>query len=87
MASHREAMEENLTWISTIKDPLEINGMRCLFVNNYKNHPLFIHKKIFQTLSDQFCQSAFETIGRDESKLRTYVLFKNERCRRFIYRM
>ena len=31
MASHREAMEENLTWISTVKDALEINGMRCLF--------------------------------------------------------
>ena len=68
MASHRETMEENLTWLSTINDALEINGMRCLFFN----------KRIFQSLSDQFHQSAFETIRRDESKLRTYALFKNE---------
>ena len=56
MASHREAMEENLTWISTIKDALEINGMHCLCFNNYENHLLFIHQKIFQTLSDEFHQ-------------------------------
>ena len=78
MASYREAMEENLTWISTIKDSLEVNGMSGLFLNNYENKPPFIHKKIFQTLSDQFHQTAFETIRKDESKLRTYALFKNE---------
>ena len=27
MASYREAMEETFTWISTIKDSLEIDGM------------------------------------------------------------
>ena len=57
---------------------------RAAFFNNYENHTLFIHKKIFptpsdqfptlsdqfQTLSDQFHQSAFETIRRDGSKLR-----------------
>ena len=78
MASYREAMEENLTWISTIKDSLEVNGMSGLFLNNYENKPPFIHKKIFQTLSDQFHQTAFEIIRKDESKLRTYALFKNE---------
>ena len=37
--------ERNLTWISTIKDYLEVNGMLSFFLNAYENKPPFIHKK------------------------------------------
>ena len=69
IASYREAMEENLTWILTITDSLETNAMRCLFLNNYENKPLF-NKEISQTLPDQFHQIAFETIRK--------ALYKNK---------
>ena len=39
--------------------------------------PLYI-KKLFQTLSDEFHQHAFENICREQSKLRTYAFFKTE---------
>ena len=32
----------------------------------------------FINLSDQFHQNTFETIRREDSKLRTYAVFKNE---------
>ena len=55
--------------IKEIDEVLFSKSMACAaFFNNYENHSLFIHKKIFQTLPDR----------RDESKLRTYALFKNE---------
>ena len=78
LESHRDAMKENLTWISTVKEYLEVNGMLSFFLNAFENKPPFIHKKIFQNLSYQFHQNAFETIRRDDSKLRTYAVFKNE---------
>ena len=54
------------------------NGMLSLFINSYENNPFFIHKKLFQTLSDTFHQNAFETINNDKSKLRTYAIFKKD---------
>ena len=78
LASYRDATTENLMWLSTIKNSLEANGMLNFFLNIYENKPPFIHKKIFQNLSDQFHQNAFETIRRDVSKLRTYAIFKNK---------
>ena len=76
--SYDDAMKENLQWISAIKDYLETNGMLNLFINLYENKPFFINTKLFQTLSDKFHQNAFETINNDESKLRTYAIFKRE---------
>ena len=52
--------------------------MLILFLNDYENKPLFIHKKVFQVLSDQFHQNAFETINNEKSKLRTYSIFKTK---------
>ena len=78
LASYRDATTENLMWLPTLKNCLEANGMLNFFLNVYENKPPFIHKKIFQNLSDQFHQNAFETIGRDVSKLRTYAIFKNK---------
>ena len=73
MLSYSDAMKENLQRISTIREYLGKNGMLSLFINSYENKPLFIHKKLFQTLSDTFHQNAFETINNDKSKLRTYA--------------
>ena len=56
----------------------EKNGMLSLFINSYENKPFFIHKKLFQILSDTFHENAFETINNDKSKLRTYAIFKKD---------
>ena len=58
--------------------PLQTNGMLCFYQNTYDNIPIFIYKKAFQNLYDQFHQDAFESIKGDRSKLRTYAIFKKE---------
>ena len=52
--------------------------MLNLYINSYENKSAFINKKIFQRLSDEFHQHSFENIRREQSKLRTYALFKTE---------
>ena len=52
--------------------------MLSLFINSYDNKPFFVHKKLFQTLSDNFHQKVFETIKNDNSKLRTYAIYKTD---------
>ena len=78
LASYRDAMTENLLWIERVKSTLEKNGMLSFFINSYDDKPFFVNKRIFQTLSDQFHQNAFESINVDNSKLRTYAIFKKE---------
>ena len=74
----KDATEGNCMWLSNIRKTLENNGMLYSFLNQYKNKPLFVHKKLFQILSDQFHQNAFEAIKNENSKLRTYAIFKTE---------
>ena len=78
LASYKDAADENSLWLSNIKQVIEQNGMLNLFLNEYENKPYFIHKKLFQTLSDQFHQIAFESIKDEKSKLRTYSIFKTK---------
>ena len=52
--------------------------MLNLYINSYDNKHPFIHKNIFQTLSEAFHQQAFEAINNEASKLRTYAIFKTE---------
>ena len=52
--------------------------MLNMYINHYENKPPFIHKNIFQTLSDQFHRNSFQIIGNEQSKLRTYAKFKTE---------
>ena len=52
--------------------------MLCFYINSYENKHPFIHKKIFQKLSDIFHQEAFSTITSTQSKLRTYDLLKKQ---------
>ena len=76
--SYQNAIEENLPWTNNVKDLLEKNGMLCFYINTYENKPPFIHKKLFQRLSDIFHQEAFSTMANEQSKLRTYGLLKNK---------
>lgn len=77
LASYKDAITEELPWISRVKLNLEENGLLSLFVNQYPvSKPQFIGKKLYQTLVDQFHQTAFETINKASSKLRTYALLK-----------
>ena len=74
--SYENAIMDNLPWVTNIKDILTKNVMSCFYTNSYENKPPFIHKKIFQRLSDNFHQGAFSSITSTESKLRTYGLLK-----------
>ena len=76
LASYRDAMAENLAWLTGIKSTLECNGMLSFYTNSYEGN-LFIYKRVFQVLSDEFHQNSFETIKSESSKLRTYAIFKN----------
>ena len=74
----KDFAENSCMWLSNIKMNLEHNGMLIHYLNQYENKPLFIYKKIFQTLSDQFHQNALQSINNEGSKLRTYALFKTK---------
>ena len=78
LSSYNDAMKENLAWVNGLKNHLEKNGMLSLFINCYANKPDFIHKKLLQTLSDEFHQEAFASIKEERSKLRTYALIKTD---------
>ena len=52
--------------------------MAVFFNNKYEDKPIFVYKKLFQRMTDQFHQSSFETIKGENSKLRTYAIFKKE---------
>lgn len=78
LSSYNDAIKENLSWVTGIKGHLEQNGMLSLFINDYPDTPNFIHKKLCQTLADEFHQNAFATIKDERSKLRTFALFKTE---------
>ena len=75
-ASHDNAVKDNLPWISNIQECLEKNGMMCFYINSYGNKPPFIHKRLFEKLSDAFHQDALCDISKPQSKLRTYSLLK-----------
>ena len=76
LSSYNDAVNENLIWISNIKTLLESKGIRNLFINPYETKHAFINKKLFQTLSDEFHQNAFEGIRKEQSKFRTEIGFK-----------
>ena len=60
------------------KKILEHNEMLNFYLNLYENERLVIHKKLFQNLSDQFHQNAFESMKDEDSKLKTYAIFKTK---------
>ena len=78
MSSYIDAMGEQLPWILGIRKSLETNGLLSLFTNQYPDKPPFIAKKLQTALVDQFHQDAFASIKNENSKLRTYALFKSQ---------
>ena len=78
ITSYREAVEKNLKWVFTIKETLEVNGMLNSFLGYDINGLFPVYRTLFQRLSDQFHQRAFENIRNEGCKLRTYSLFKTE---------
>ena len=78
LASYEDCIEYNLPWTMNIKSILETNGMLNFYINDYINKPPFIHKNIFQRLSDIFHQFSFGNIRANTSKLRTYAILKKD---------
>ena len=76
--SFGNAIKDNLPWVGNIREYLERNGMMGFYINSYENKPPFIHKKLFQRLSDIFHQNAFSEISSPQSKLRNYGLLKTK---------
>ena len=71
MASHGEA---NVLLVGVSQGSY---GRKLNLDINYKG-PLLLTRRYSKPFFDQFHRSAFETIRRDERKLRTHALFKNE---------
>ena len=69
---------DGLGWTPNIKRILELNGMLNFYTDSFPNIHPFVHKKVFERLSDNFHQNSFESIKEDSSKLRTYAIFKGE---------
>ena len=78
--SLQESVDLDLPWTSLIKSNLESIGLLNFFTNDHSSKPPFVFKKIYQRLCDIFYQETFEKINSEKSKLRTYALFKEERC-------
>lgn len=78
LASYLDACDTRLTWIQRVKYHLERNGHLYLFEREYAGTANFAHKKLYQTMVDQFHQEAFTMISNPEGKLRTYSIFKKE---------
>ena len=70
--SYENAIEEKLTWTTRIENTLSTIGLREQFLLKDKD----TYSKALQRLKDIFQQEAFSDIQRDDSKLRTYSLFK-----------
>ena len=51
----------------------------CLYLDDHSSKPPFVYKKLYDRLDDIFHQESFETIRKEDSKLRTYSLFKKEK--------
>ncbi len=77
--SHANAILDNLPWISHIKSILQSHNMDNLHINETRRnkHP-FIHKLVHKSQCEIFHRNAFQTINNQESKLRTYALFKTK---------
>jgi hypothetical protein len=78
-ASYQSAMQGSLPWIDRIKNTLEENDFLSLYLDDHSLKPNFVYKKIYEKLVDIFHRESFETIQSDDSKLRTYSLFKKKK--------
>ena len=73
--SYENAIEDNLTWISNIKDILDKNGMTNFHTNFYNDKPQFTHKK---NITNNLRHISQRSIQYEKSKLHTYGILKKE---------
>ena len=81
MSSYNDAKNYNLPWITAIKTTLEKYDMLPHYTQEYPDKPNFVHEKMFQCIRELFYQEGFETMKAENSKLRTYAIFKTEKGR------
>ena len=74
--SYKNAEQNSLEWSTKVKSCLEQNGMLSSYTRAPPHPCLNTHTKLYKRLSDVFYQSAFESINKQDSKLRTYSLIK-----------
>ena len=74
--SYKNAEQNSLEWSTKIKSCLEQNGMLSSYSREPPHLCLNTHTKLYKRLADVFYQSAFESINKHDSKLRTYSLIK-----------
>ena len=80
IASYQNALRENLPWIDRIKTTLAENDLLCLYLDDDDpTKPPFIYQKLKEKLADKFHRDSFENIRSNDSKLRTYSLFKKDK--------
>ena len=68
----------DISWGTRIRATLELNGLQNFFDSESNSNYPFIYLKVFKKTYDDFHQTSFDSIKRNESKLRTYSLFKTE---------
>ena len=67
-----------MPWPTGVKYTLDSLGMHSFYINDYSDKHPFIFKRVFERLSGIFHQTSFEEIRSNNSKLRTYAIFKTE---------
>ena len=76
LAMSQDSPDTDLPWKTGVKYTLDSIGMNSFYINDYADKPPFIFKRVFERLGDIFHQTSFERINSNESKLRTYAIFK-----------
>ena len=79
LAMSQETSVTNMPWTTGVKYTLDSLGMHSFYINDYSDKHPFIFKRVFERLSDIFHQTSFEEISSNDSKLRTYAIFKTEK--------
>ena len=74
--SYKHAEQNSLEWSTKVKSCLEQNGMLSSYTREPPHPCLNTHTKLYKRLADVFYQSAFESINKHDSKLRTCSLIK-----------
>ena len=78
LSAFHESNRLKLPWSENIYTLIDSVGMNSLRVNDYSDKPPFIHKKMFQRMSDLFHQNSFEKINCESHKLRSYAIFRTK---------
>ena len=76
--SSEDAKQEHLAWFTKIKNCLAQNGILSLHIDPNRPGIKDIDVKLYNRLKDIFYQESFSSIRKENSKLRTYSLIKDQ---------